>query len=1184
MSSPSNLYAEKVFAEQPIALWALDETVDYLSLVSDSSRDVNSWTDSPYATTSHSTTDPASIPAEDLNGIPFFQSSYAKLSSVAGANPLESLSVRLSDPIPVSSLNVTLNTFAISFYVKALQSFTTGVEVGYVLSDSPFDPASFEFKEKQIFSSPVANEWSMYSATFSVPASSPYQYVYPFISFVYLNQSGSPSAPSSYDYVVNGFAAGQWAEQFSAESLGVTNTVDLSADAQLEFSAEAFIPGYQYGLGGNQAKYLVKNNKLLAKNTSMPMVYGSENLTRIQPNQTEGKPSLLLPGMGMLDNSGRYNPYTFEAWLRIDSRSDQPRKILGPTSSDYGLYSDGPFLRFKIGEEIGSYFVGEWYRPMLVDIRIAVNSASLLINGEEVLNITYDTSDLVFEDLENGEDYWGVYAYEDVPVVEIDCPAFYPYVVPSLVAKRRFGFGQAVESPDGSNKSFGASTAFIDYSVADYTNNYQYPDMGKWEHGISENMDTTGLALSSPTVSLPDFIFQSTDYDSWYSVQKTHLTPYFTFSENPGFIRFQTLDIDNQPSKAVYAIFEIESFSSDPKIILKLVNKVNGDSFSVILLQDVLSYELTIRGQASVISTKQGITLNEKVFVGASFVSLSNYFGSDVLSFFSNVQQLMMFVAGDNTYTAQFDGKIYKVGLCTQRNVNKVPEFFEVEELGYVDAGFYNMSVWSNVLDGGIPSSFTFEELYDHIATYTLTASIDYGVYSLDVDCDSYWQDYLPLSYFAQYVKDSFGEEYYDLSFLQLNVDYPSTPKFKLSSYDTDEALVKTYVSFQLIESGATKQLSEFSDVVTARRNNVVNPTAIRYGAGWINTAFEVVDGTIIYPPNDVPMTSCAIVTHIEMKVRGAIKNKVGLRSLQYASQAFNDTTSNPIGTKFNVPIFPYKRYSLFYDYKSRNPYRIYRGSTPYLYLTKKSGIEKVGDYDALINRGFLINVNEKAAENYSLIATQMFMFFGQDSFPTGETKIFELESNYVSIKVFMQPIDNSNKRVRLYALNAKTGQFQTGLAFYINGKIVKTPTINLNEWTALGIRFAEPLRFDSSVGAIRFTGPMLVNNISYYESSSLQEVERQSVRLWDAVSASSNSWAYWKNLLTQSATDYLWNDVLILSSTQYYGVNPSSIYKAYAGTNKIVAGDDSVLYVGGILGYKITNGLAWSSSIVKPL
>jgi hypothetical protein len=33
MSNPSNLYAEKVFAEHPTGLWALDDKADYISII-----------------------------------------------------------------------------------------------------------------------------------------------------------------------------------------------------------------------------------------------------------------------------------------------------------------------------------------------------------------------------------------------------------------------------------------------------------------------------------------------------------------------------------------------------------------------------------------------------------------------------------------------------------------------------------------------------------------------------------------------------------------------------------------------------------------------------------------------------------------------------------------------------------------------------------------------------------------------------------------------------------------------------------------------------------------------------------------------------------------------------------------------------------------------------------------------
>ena len=40
MSIPSNLYAEKIFSEHPEVLWAMDEKVDYISLIQESKRNI----------------------------------------------------------------------------------------------------------------------------------------------------------------------------------------------------------------------------------------------------------------------------------------------------------------------------------------------------------------------------------------------------------------------------------------------------------------------------------------------------------------------------------------------------------------------------------------------------------------------------------------------------------------------------------------------------------------------------------------------------------------------------------------------------------------------------------------------------------------------------------------------------------------------------------------------------------------------------------------------------------------------------------------------------------------------------------------------------------------------------------------------------------------------------------------
>jgi hypothetical protein len=1172
MFIPSNLYAEKVFAEHPLGLWALDEKVDYISLISEEDRDLSTWSDGPNYVVQFTTRNPSS---EELVGVPFPDSISKVVVPSTGSSRNEKVSLK-NPEIDISDFSEDIKTFSVSFYVKVLHSYTTAIEIGYASGTST------TAEEVRSFAPPIPNEWSMYSVIFDLPIGGSVSSIVPFISFSYINQeaAGAPPQEYVYDYIVNGLTVGQESESFNATSLGIDNVVD--AQDPNFFRAEAYVPAYQYGLGTNDAKYLISNSKLLAKNTSMPLVYGSSSLTKIIPNPSnnfytvpdQAFPSMVFPSFNMLDDTGRYNTYTFETWLRVDNRSEVLRKIIGPIFSNNGVYVEGPFIKLRIGDSVGSHFIGEWYRPMLIDVRVGLDYANLLINGEQVIAISFKTNnvDLLDYAMDNRfRDTWGVYAYPDVPVVEIECPAFYSYVVPIAVAKRRFAYGQAVESPDGVNKAFGASTAFVDYSVADYTNNYQYPDMGKWNQGIAENIDTSGNSLSSPIYPLPKFIFQEADYDYWFSIQSIfNIETFFSFKNYmsfnfKGFMRLDKIDVSSTPTKAIYMIVSVDELPDEEQVLIKLVDNLNGNSLTVSLLEDAINYKFKFNGVETTLYT-QSMAVEKKTLVGVSFEELTRVFGSNLETFLARSSQLNLTLAGDQSFSKTFEGNIYKVGMSTSRNLSKVSGFFAVQDT-------------ESPADAVDEDADNFSEMLEHRPSYSVSPLRKYDQYSIDVGSDSYWQDYLPLSYFAQYVTNVFGEQYVDLDFIQVNLDYPVTPIFNGGSYDTSNAIVKTYVSFQLLEGGATRQLQTFSNVRKAPRDHVIEVAS----GEWLDTAYEIVDGTVIYPPTDVPITTLAIVTHIEMSTLQASAGTVALRKLQYASQAFNSDTANPVGTKFNIPVYPYQKFNSLFDYKSRNPYRIYKGSTPHMYLTKNTGLQKLGGYDQLINRGFLMQINDKQAESYRVIASQMFLYYGEDRFPAGNVKLFEIQSPVDYIKFYMQPVDSSRTRVKLYAQDAKTGKAKDGVAFYINGKIVKDAVISINEWTALGIRFAEPVSFDNGVGAIRVTGPMLVNNISYYESSSLQEVERQSYRLWDAVNSGGTAWQYWNDLVTDLGESYLWRDILVLASTKYSGISPTDIYNSYFGTNKIIGDDSSTFYIGGT-SYETINGTSWSGITVKPL
>ena len=123
---------------------------------------------------------------------------------------------------------------------------------------------------------------------------------------------------------------------------------------------------------------------------------------------------------------------------------------------------------------------------------------------------------------------------------------------------------------------------------------------------------------------------------------------------------------------------------------------------------------------------------------------------------------------------------------------------------------------------------------------------------------------------------------------------------------------------------------------------------------------------------------------------------------------------------------------------------------------------------------------------------------------------------------------------------------------YYVNGNLVREPRISIGEWLSLGLSFSNSLTFDSYVGSINLNGPMLFNNISYYQANSLQQLQKYITRPWIKVKNDGVldlDWQYW-------LSNYVWQEVLVVASSNLYATNPDEIYKAYIGTNKIIVDD----------------------------
>ena len=104
MSSPSNLYAEKVFSEHPMALWALDDKLDYVSLISEAQRNILTLWDETGCTLSAGT---------GLTGEPFPDSYTTKVSCDIPVGLTNEAILKSPEIMNFQDLDLGLGTFCI---------------------------------------------------------------------------------------------------------------------------------------------------------------------------------------------------------------------------------------------------------------------------------------------------------------------------------------------------------------------------------------------------------------------------------------------------------------------------------------------------------------------------------------------------------------------------------------------------------------------------------------------------------------------------------------------------------------------------------------------------------------------------------------------------------------------------------------------------------------------------------------------------------------------------------------------------------------------------------------------------------------------------------------------------------------------------------------------------------------
>ena len=1229
MTNLSNLYIEKVLSEHPIATWVLGDDLGYISLISENNR---KFENSGQWSLTHST---SSLEASPPNNVPFKTSTTSKIiGSIPSSSSMDILETSVFS-LDETQINSDLANLTVGFYIYINNPYTTSISLGYKYYNTGTLSDVIVTKEIPVNSS-NANSWLFVSGVFDLPIVS-----YSNLKLLVGMTVKSGGGAGDYNFYINGLSVGQWAEEFNRTSLGITPQ-SISSEISLPNTLKTIV-AKQYSTYQNDAYYLANESTLFSKNFGIPLVYGSSNVTKLYPNliDTVNYPSLIFPGHGFLNERGKYNSYTAEMWIRLNTDTNVPRKIFGPISNADGLYADGGFLTLVIGKTFSSHYVGEWNRPMLIDFRFIQNNASILLNGEEVINISLNETSLSFPsefDVDGkSQDWLGFYCYDDIHPFEIDSFALYSYSVPAEVAKRRWVWGQAVLPPESTNYSANANTAFNDYSFANYSSNYNYPNFANWNQGFFSNINTSKQFLQLPEYKLPTFYLDDISYDTWindiHDTQEDNAEKYFTFRPNPDwnskncYILFNRMNVLNEDLKTFYGVFESDGTSNN-EILFKIINNNTKDFFTCSITGTDVTYSINLSGIESEITTKS-IEENENFTCGLNLSQISNLSGfTQINSFFSIPSNLSLYVGGDGART--YTGIIHSFGFNAEYNNKKIDTSF-IDSYGI----FKTDTAIGNVM-------------INHVANYTLILLYKYDLLFADIAVAGYWEDYVPLSYFGKTTKNYSGKEYYDIDSIQINLDYPEPMErsstesvgswtyqdlkiryqtiddsFYLQSYgqldnnlyngwdnyqdmsedsekyyvyNTNNNSVKTYISFQKIKNGANKNLVDFDYTELMPVTGVIEPESAYQN--WDNVVFEVIDGAIIYAPkkninkdSSLNFNEWAIVTHIDFSSDGILHNPIKFRDLQFASKVLERDDFSKIGTKFGTSLYPYRKTGNYYDFKGRNPISTYKRSTPHLYLDNNTGWHFRGSFSPLVERGLSMPVNSQQGFNFKISSVQVWLKFSETIFPTTESLILSI-NHKDSIYDFYLIADASTQRGRIYGIDRTTGNPLTDVVYAMNGNLVDTPYIVNENWSVLGIGFSDLLDFSNFSGRIDMTGQIMFNNLSYYLANDLQQNQQIQSRVWSEVKSGSATWQSWEDPLDlNSDGDYLdtgehdgtWRNVNIIGTSAIYNISPDTIYNHYVGVDRIIVDDE----VDGILvdpeKIKIYSDSNWSISLKTP-
>ena len=154
MTFASNLYAEKIYAEHPTCMWALDDNANFARMMSDANLDLSTvtLTKSPSGTTISKVTSFGIYQTPPITSADTFAITLPNNAFTSGS---ATASFYQSTGTSISS---TSDSFAIGFHYYSDSPYITSITLGYSVGGT--------LQDSQTFSIPAQKGWNFITKTF----------------------------------------------------------------------------------------------------------------------------------------------------------------------------------------------------------------------------------------------------------------------------------------------------------------------------------------------------------------------------------------------------------------------------------------------------------------------------------------------------------------------------------------------------------------------------------------------------------------------------------------------------------------------------------------------------------------------------------------------------------------------------------------------------------------------------------------------------------------------------------------------------------------------------------------------------------------------------------------------------------------------------------------------------------